>query len=312
MSPEVTQRARREGLLLCLVSAASFGTLPIFGETAYDHGVNVVSLLFVRFGLAALLFWPLVALRRDRAPRPMVTGAFLMGLVGYSAQAAMFFLALDRIGTSLTVLLLYAYPPMVTAAAVVLGRERLTGALLAALAVAVAGLVLLLGDGIGAGADGLGIAFGVASAVAYSAYILVGDSVVRGTPPVLLSALVATGASISYGMVGLVTGGLDVDVDGTAWSSMVGIAILATFIPVSTFLAGMERVGAATASIVSTLEPAVAVALAAIVLDDDISPAQVAGGLLLVVAIVLCQRARRATATAAPAPATHTGGPVSA
>jgi len=252
----------------------------------------VVSLLFVRFVLAAVLFWPLVALRRERAPRRMLTGAFLMGLVGYSAQAAMFFLALDRIGTSLTVLLLYAYPPMVTAAAVALGRERFSGSLAAALGVAVAGLLLLLGDGIGAGADGFGIAFGVASAVAYSAYILVGDSVVRGTPPLLLSALVATGASISYGTVGLMAGRIHLDVDGTAWSSMVGIAVLATVIPVSTFLAGLERVGASTASIVSTLEPAVAVALAALVLDDAISVVQVGGGALLVVAIVLCQRAR--------------------
>ncbi|MGH2684764.1 MAG: EamA family transporter, partial [Actinomycetota bacterium] len=155
MSPGAAQRTRREGLLLCLISATSFGTLPIFGETAYDHGVNVVTLLFVRFIIAALLFWPLVAVRRERAPRRMLTGAFVMGLVGYSAQAAMFFLALDRIGTALTVLLLYAYPPMVTAAAVALGRERVNRTLVAALAVAVAGLVLLLGDGIGGGADGL-------------------------------------------------------------------------------------------------------------------------------------------------------------
>jgi drug/metabolite transporter (DMT)-like permease len=250
-----------------------------------------------------VLFWPLVALRRERAPRRMLTGAFLMGLVGYSSQAAMFFLALDRIGTSLTVLLLYAYPPMVTGIAIALGRERLSRALVGALAVAVAGLLLLLGDGIGGGADLLGVGFGLASAVAYSAYILVGDSIVRGTPPLLLSALVTTGASISYGTVGLATGRLDVGVDGTAWVSMVGIAVLATFVPVSTFLAGLERVGASTASIVSTLEPAVAVALAALVLGDDVNATQLAGGGLLVIAIVLCQRARRAPPTSGPAAA---------
>ena len=252
----------------------------------------------MRFGIAAALFWPLVAVRRrhrhdaERAPRKMQTGAFLMGLLGYSGQAALFFSALDRIGTSLTVLLLYAYPPMVTAAAVALGRERLNRRLVVALLVAVGGLVLLLGDGIGGGADGLGIVLGLGSAVAYSAYILVGDSVVRGTPPLLLSALVATGAVISYGTAGAIGGDLDLSVDTTAWLSMIGIAILPTVVAVSTFLAGLERVGASTASIASTLEPAVAVVLAALVLGDDITLLQVGGGALLVVAIVLTQRAR--------------------
>ncbi len=41
------------GPVLCLVSAAAFGTLGIFGRLATDAGASIASTLFVRFGVAA-------------------------------------------------------------------------------------------------------------------------------------------------------------------------------------------------------------------------------------------------------------------
>ena len=52
------------GALLCLLSAAAFGTLGIFGTLASDAGANVATTLLVRFALAASVF--AVVLRADR------------------------------------------------------------------------------------------------------------------------------------------------------------------------------------------------------------------------------------------------------
>ena len=41
------------GPVLCLVSAAAFGTLGIFGTLATDAGASIASTLLVRFGVAA-------------------------------------------------------------------------------------------------------------------------------------------------------------------------------------------------------------------------------------------------------------------
>ena len=46
---------RRVGLLLCLVSAAGFGSLAIFGKQAYASGLGVVEVLVLRFGIAGPL-----------------------------------------------------------------------------------------------------------------------------------------------------------------------------------------------------------------------------------------------------------------
>src|SRR4051812_34037362 len=102
------------GITLCVLSACGFGAMAIFAKYAYDAGFDVVTLLAVRFLLAAAVFWVVVAVRRPPLPprRVALTGLPLGGL-GYATQAGLFFGALERIDASLTSLLLYTYPAMV-------------------------------------------------------------------------------------------------------------------------------------------------------------------------------------------------------
>jgi drug/metabolite transporter (DMT)-like permease len=296
---------RRTGFLLCIGSAAAFGALPIFGKIAFDHDANVVTFLFIRFLIATTFMWGLALVLkqspRDHSPRLLV-GGFVMGAAGYGIQSTMYFLALERIDASLSALLLYAYPAMVTGAAILLGRERATPALLGALAVATAGTVLLLSDGLGGDADTLGVLMGLGSAVCYTGYILAGDTLVGSLPPVLLTAIVTTGGATAFGLYGAVTGSFEFDLDGTAYAAIVAAAIVGTVLSVGTLLAGIERVGASMASVLSTVEPATTVLLAILILDESASPVQLLGGALLMVAIVLCQKARRPIVELEPVP----------
>ena len=120
----------RVGPLLCLLSAAGFGAMAIFGKLAYDAGVELGDLLLVRFALAAAVLlavaWATGALRG--LPRRPVLAALGMGAIGYATQAGLYFAALERMDASLLALVLYAYPALVLVAAVALGRERATRA----------------------------------------------------------------------------------------------------------------------------------------------------------------------------------------
>src|SRR6266508_4300258 len=122
-----SQPRSRSGLLLCLTSAAGFGSLAVFGKQAYADGLDVAGVLVLRFGIAAplLVGLALVARRRLRLPWPVAVRLLAMGAVGYAIQATLFFSALTRISAGLTGLLLYVYPALVTAGAVALGRHRL-------------------------------------------------------------------------------------------------------------------------------------------------------------------------------------------
>jgi drug/metabolite transporter (DMT)-like permease len=303
----------RRGVALCLLSAVGFGLMAVFAKEAYSDGVSVLTLLAVRFTIAASAFWVIVAARRARgassAPpaRRIVLAGLAMGAIGYAAQSGGYFGALTRIDASLTALLLYVYPALVFLGALALGRDHVDRRRLVALLLATGGAALVLaGSGTG-DLDALGVALGLGSATAYAVYILVADSVTRRIDAFHVSALIATGAACTLWAAGLISGSLDLGFDAGGWGWIVGLALFSTVVPISAFLAGLPKVGPATASIVSTVEPMVSVGLAMVWFGERLGVVQIAGGALVLAAVVLLAvnvRGRVPAADAAgPAPA---------
>jgi drug/metabolite transporter (DMT)-like permease len=278
---------------MCIGSGAAFGAMAIFGKLAYENGANAATLLSVRFVLAAALFWMLafagravVAELRTLAPRDIAI-ALGLGAAGYALQAGCYFAALERIDASLLSLLLYTFPAMVALAAVALGRERLTPRRVLALSLASTGLVLVLA-GAGAGRiEALGAGLALAAAVVYSAYILVSDGVASRVRPGLLSTLVCTGAALSLTASTALLGQLrPAEVTGAGWGWLAALALVSTVVAILLFFAGLRRVGPTAASILATVEPVITVLLAFAVFGETLGPVQLAGGGLVVAAVL--------------------------
>jgi drug/metabolite transporter (DMT)-like permease len=283
---------RSSGTLICLASGAAFGAMAVFGKLAYGEGATVGTLLAVRFALAAALFWALVlaggAVCEVRALRGRdVAAGLALGGCGYALQAGCFFAALQRIEASVLSLLLYTFPAIVAGAAVLLGREPLDGRRLAALGLASGGLVLVVA-GAGAGAlDPLGAALGLGAAVVYSTYILVGERLAARLRPQLLSALVCTGAAVPLTAGSALLGELRPGaLTGAGWGWLACLAVVSTVAAISLFLAALPRVGPTTASILSTVEPLATVVLAFLVFGETLGGLQLAGGALVLAAVL--------------------------
>jgi drug/metabolite transporter (DMT)-like permease len=294
------------GVLMCLSSAAAFGAMGIFGKLAYDEGATVGTLLATRFVVAAALFWVLAAraggTRELRAlSRRDVVIAFALGALGYGAQASCYFAALDRLDASLLALILYTFPVMVTVAAIALGRERASLRTAGALALASAGLVLVLAGAAAGALDPLGTVLGLTAAVVYTGYILISDRVTARVGPLALSTLVCTGAATSLTLVGIAGGDLQPgSVSATGFLWLASIAVVSTVGAIALFFAGLRRVGPSAASILSTLEPVVTVALAFVVFGESLGPAQLAGGALVLSAVVALRVPARIPVEATP------------
>ena len=297
-------KREREGLLLCVVAAAGFGAMPIFAKQAYDAGLGVTPLLAMRFAMAAAMLWTLIALRRRPlgSLRGLAAGAGL-GLVGFAAQAGLLFGALERIDAGLASLLLYAYPALVTVGAIALRRASASRRRLGALALASSGVVLVLVGGGTSALDPLGAGMAFAAAVVYSGYILASERVAARTPAVPFAASVATGAGITFGIAALLQGGIDASGEAVMWASI--LASASTVLPIVAFTAGILRVGPSTASIASTVEPPFTVALAWVVFGETLGPIQLAGGALVLSAVVLLQLRSRARSSSAESPLTR-------
>ncbi len=279
---------RRAGIALCLLSACGFGVMAILGKEAYGAGLGVTTLLAGRFVLAAAAFWAIVAFRRPaRPPRRVIVAGLGLGAVGYAAQAGLFFSALERMDASLVSLLLYTYPALVFGGALLLGRERMRRSTMGALVLCSGGTALVLLGGSSGSLEAVGVALGLGAAAAYSAYILITDGIVGRIDAFLLGALVSTGAAVTFLATGAASGSLQLTSAGWIW--IVAIALVSTVLPISTFVLGLERVGAATAAIVSTVEPVVTVALAVALYGDALGALQLAGGALVLAGVIALQ-----------------------
>lgn len=222
-----------------------------------------------------------------------------LGLVGFGAQVTLLFISLQRIDAALSALLFYSYPAMVTAGALLTGREEASLQRISALALALAGIGLVFSSAGGSHRDTIGVLLSLASALLYSAIILTADRLGRRTPPLALSAVVSTGAATTFLLSGFVLRNLQLGLGPHAWEAIVGLAV-ATALPLAAFYRGIAAVGPSTASILLTMEPALTVVLAALVLDEHLGMVQLLGGGLVLSAVIVLQLGRTKRPASSP------------
>jgi len=276
------------GFGLILVSAASFGAMPIFARFAYASGVDTSTLLLLRFTMATAMLAALLAARRRPLPRGRaLLGLIAMGAVGYVGQALCYFTALTLASAGLVALLLYLYPALVAAASAAVLKERLPATTLAALAMALAGAALTVGYG--ARGSLAGAAFAVGAAVIYTVYIIVGTGLMRVVSPIPATTVIMASAGVVYAAIVVVRGPRWPGSTG-GWLAIAAVAAV-TVVATVTFFAALERIGPTNASLLSTFEPVVSVALAAVVLGERMPSLSLVGGVLILGAAALVTHA---------------------
>ena len=293
-------RGARAGFVFVIASAAAFGAMAILARFAYASGVDTPTLLALRFAIAATAMFAVARARRVALPRgKTLAGLIGLGALGYGGQAFSFFTALTLAPAGLVALLLYLHPALVALLAAGFLHERLSAAKLFALVLALAGTTLTVAPALGAPVDSAdtaraaaGIGFALAAAMFYSIYIVVGAWLGRSAPPLAMSMVVIASAAAVFVAAALVRGP-QWPQSAAGWTAVVAIALISTVAAITLYFAGLERIGPTRASTLSTVEPLVTVTLAAIVLGETIAPIQLAGGVLILVAVVLLARAAR-------------------
>lgn len=276
---------RSSGILLILVSAAAFGALPIFAYAAYRSGVDPVSVLFLRFSMAALLMAGWLRLRGRHWPRGKTLLLLIgMGALGYAGQSFSYFTALTMAPAGTVALMLYTFPALVTMLSVAVLRHPLQSREAVALGLAFAGIMLVVG--FQPGGQGWGIFWALLAALIYSAYIIAGTAAVRRTESFTAAAVIIAAAAATYGGVALHRG-LLLPQTAAGWGAVVCIAVVSTVLAIATFFAGLKRIGPVQASMLSMAEPVVTLALSCLLLAERLTAAKLAGGLLVIIAGLL-------------------------
>ncbi|MEV4247698.1 DMT family transporter [Streptosporangium canum] len=277
----------RRGVVATLVSAAGFGLMPVFAFYAYGTGMSVTTLLLLRFAMAAAVFLGWLGLRGRLGRltgRQWATLALLGGGM-YATQSLLYFTAVQRIAPALAVLLLYLYPGLVSVLSAVVERTRMSWSVVGPILVSLAGLTLVVGR-LDAGLDLLGVLAAVGAAVAYAFYIVLGSRVSASLSPTVTTAYLTMFAAGSFALLGPVLGGLDLGFAPAGWGWAAAVAIVSTVLAIALFFVGATALGPVRASILSMLEPVVAVLAAWLLLGGTLSWPQLAGGAVVLAGAV--------------------------
>ena len=272
------------GVLLIIVSAVSFGTLAIFGRYAFADGLDIFTLLFLRFTLAAIVIAGLLIFRREKIPHVKELYLLIgMGAVGYVGQSFSYLTAIKFASVGLVALLLYLYPVFVAILSTLFLKEKFTRLKFVALALATLGATMTANP---QGGKWTGILLALSAAAIYSVYIIVGSGVMKKVSAVSSSTVIFASAGIVYGVLTVVNHP-HWPSSSSGWLAIAAITLIATIIPVVTFLAGLKLIGPTDASMLSTPEPVVTVLLAAWLFGERLSPVILIGGGLILGAVIL-------------------------
>jgi len=314
-------------LVLVLVSAAAFGSGALFVQPLYDEGMDALGILFWRFATAALFGWGFLLLSAGRRrslrslSRRRIGVLLLLGAL-YVGNSYAFIASLEVVSISLASIIAYLYPAIVAVVATRLLRRLEGRRAWIALGISIVGIALTVGGIPEAEMPPLwGLALAFANPVIYATWIILqarlagerptsagdletesglaippadAEAISDAPDPSPAAALMTTATAFVYALLVLSTGGslAPAAVPTNAWAPLLGLGLVATAIAIQAFYAGVKRVGGARASLISTVEPVYTVALAVILFGESLTPMQIAGGALVIFAVILAETGR--------------------
>ena len=103
-----------------------------------------------------------------------------------------------------------------------------------------------------------GILLAISAAAIYSVYIIVGTSLMQQVSAFQSLTVIFFSVGVASSLL-MLANGAHLPQTGTGWAVIGAIVVIVTMVPVVTFLAGLRRIGATNAAMLSTLEPVVTV-----------------------------------------------------
>jgi drug/metabolite transporter (DMT)-like permease len=284
------------GVVMVAGAGICWGTMAILAKLLFrDRGVDPLVLVAVRAYLATLTLFVILLVADPGQIRIGGRGwmdAALVGVAGLMTNNFLYFQAIALTTVATALLLQYQAPVLVALYAVVVQGQRLSGRLVLALGLAVAGcgLVVRVYDPGALRPDLLGVLAGLGTAVAFAFYILAGRAALARVRPWTLLAHAYLASSLVWLCIVPPWRIAAQGYDATTWLAFVAVATLGTALPFGLFINGLRLLPPTQAGILSMIEPVVATLVAYLVLGETLVPLQVVGGAMVIGAVALAGR----------------------
>lgn len=283
---------RQKGVLLILISATGFAFFPTITRSIYRLSeLQPTDIGVWRFVFACAILWLIQFIRAPReSKRPPISPRNLMilgTLYAFSALSA--FIGLQRINGSLYIVLFYTYPAMVALMSLAMGKPLSKYGWLA-LALTLIGILFTIPDfSLLQGGNLEGVLLALANAVFVAIYMILSTRFMKGVSNMVNATVWMMSATLLVILCAIPFFGLRAPSNVETWLALILLAVISTVIPIFCLNSGLQYVGAAQASILSSVEPALAIFLVVVVLGEVVVPLQIMGAALIISAVIVLE-----------------------
>ena len=282
----------RRGLTLFIALSVIWGTPYLFIRIAVEY-VEPSVMVALRVALAAALLLPVALMRGQfRGIRPYLPWIGVFAVVEITGPFLMLGYAETVLASSTTALLIAAVPIVAAVLARSLGLDaRLGGIRVLGLAIGITGVAVLVGFDI-PGDQWWAVGAAAITVVGYALGPIVISTKLSDAPPLAVISLALAANAIVYAPIAWVQRPTE-PVPASAWWSIAVLGVLATAIAFLIFFALVAEVGPSRMTVITFLNPAVAVLLGVVVLSEPITLGLILGFPLVLLGSYLATRPDR-------------------
>ncbi len=278
------------GTVLVVMSSLGFSIGPTLAKNAYDAGANPLGVMTVRFTIASLIMLVLRQILVGKVPIPkwpVLLEMFAIGALGITTVSFTYFLAIETIDTGLAIVIWYCNPMLVVLISWIIYKKRPSRNIVISLIFTITGIAITTGQV--KGGSNSAITLVLVSAILFSLYLLGLAHTLKKVDLLTGVTFINVGAMIGYWLIcAVLPFGLDVEFPSNQ-ESWLFVAVFALFGTVAPFLfsfAGMKRVGPSMLSVITTIEPVLAIFMGIIFLSEPVTTPRLIGAVFVIGALL--------------------------
>ena len=293
------------GIVMYLVAAFLFALNGSVAKAQIEAGLSAAQVTEIRtLGCALVLLVVLLVTkpRSLRVRRSEIPFLLLFGVLAYAMTPFLFFLSVELLPVAIAALLAFLAPVLVALWLRFVKHEPVGRGIWVALALVIGGLLLVSQVWSGMTLNALGVFYGLLTAAALAAYLLLGEEGSRRRDVLSLAfwgfaiatvtwSILAPWWDFPWSLLNTTTTMLDGAWTGIPVWSLVLAMIVVSVVPFVLVLMSLQRIGAQRGGILGTTEPIWAALIAFVLLGEVLSPVQGLGGLVVLTGVIIAELA---------------------
>ncbi len=277
-----------KGYLLAVISASSYGLIPLFILPIKQINFPIDTTLFYRFLLSALMIFPILLFKKEKLKINLHELFILIALgLFYGLSSDLLFMGYDHLSPGIASTILFVYPVIVALIMVFFYKEKIKALTVFSLVITLIGIVILSAKDSLLDIRILGLVITLGSALCYALYIVTVNKAKIKASGWKITCYSMFFTSIYYLIKVLILDQTLLLPDFKMFGNFVLFALVTTVISTTALVYAIKLIGSTPTSIMGALEPVVAVLVSVILFHEILTRNLVLGVILILIGVII-------------------------